>query len=253
MLGAWVQDQDPNPIQLLMGYCPSVDSSGHRDGPKSTRLGQTLLAVDAQIGRLRDRAIEVFKQKMRRDDRLFFVVTADHGMYNNTTTLVHPTKLLGELPPQVKVVENSTSVMLYMLDLNEDARRRCIERISQRIQGKEGVRMLTSDQFPPQWGYAHADRTADVLILARPGWAFSSHIDTEYAPSSEKGMRGNHGYPPEECPEMDALLVIWQYGHPLGGRDLGSVSQLAVYPTLCQILGLQAAKGANAPAIQMGL
>ena len=245
LLEAWEQDRDPNPIRLLMGYCPSVDSIGHHDGPESARLGQTVLAVDEQIKRLRQRAIEVFKQKMRPDDRLFFVISADHGMAK-THTLVHPTKLLGELPAQIKVVENSTSLLLY---LGEDARPLWTERISQRLRGKQGVRMVLSSQFPPQWGYAHPDRSPDLLILARPGWSFSKAIDSLYGPSAGKGVLGNHGYAPEECPEMDALLVIWQYGTTLGGRDLGTVSQLAVYPTICQILGIKPAPGPNTPGL----
>ena len=250
LLGAWEQDRDPNPVRLVMGYCPSIDASGHHDGPESAQLGRTLLAVDAQIDRARKRAIELFKQKMRPQDRLFLVVSADHGMCK-TTTLVHPGKLLGELPAQVRVVDNSTSVMIYVQDPSQEARRRVFELISQRLQGKEGVRMLTADQFPPQWGYANADRTPDALILARPGWSFSTRIDAEYAPSAGKRVLGNHGYLAEECPEMNGLLVIWQYGHSLGGKDLGKVSQLAMHPTICQLLGIRAAQGAKAPAIKI--
>jgi predicted AlkP superfamily pyrophosphatase or phosphodiesterase len=77
----------------------------------------------------------------------------------------------------------------------------------------------------------------DLVLAARPGYAFNGSPDGEPVADAEPGYLGTHGYLASD-PEMNALFVAWGSGIRRGARpDL--VRNLDVAPTIAALLGLR--------------
>jgi hypothetical protein len=60
-----------------------------------------------------------------------------------------------------------------------------------------------------------------------------------------------HGYDVAADPNMKGWMVIWRYRKPIGGKDLGEVGARQLYPTVCKLLNVQPAEGAETKAIEI--
>ena len=65
------------------------------------------------------------------------------------------------------------------------------------------------------------------------------------------GPLGMHGYPVETSPNCKGYMLLWHDGKPLGGINLGDVSTTQLHATVCEILGIKPAPGADPHPIKL--
>lgn len=229
------------PLRLLMGYVHITDQIGHEAGPNSPKMTGALEALDADLGAFQERAVALWKQTAGPADRLYLLLTTDHGM-SEVDHLVHLEKMLGVLPSQpdvnVQTVANLGSVFL----LGGDREKRLAE-YTEKLRAWPFVRVYRRENLPAQWGYAHPTRVGDLVAILPKGYTFSRSSPTPVSEgSTPKGM---HGYPVEENPEMEGVTLLWRYPQPIGGQDLGVVRWDQFHPTVAKLLGVKAAAGAE--------
>jgi len=76
----------------------------------------------------------------------------------------------------------------------------------------------------------------DLILFAKPGYAFQKNADGEEAVIESRNYFGSHGYPSTD-PELDGIFIAWGYGIKPGAR-LERISNLDVAPTLAELLGV---------------
>jgi predicted AlkP superfamily pyrophosphatase or phosphodiesterase len=82
---------------------------------------------------------------------------------------------------------------------------------------------------------AQSDQAPDMVLAAKPDYAFSSESAGDYITEIHEG--GTHGYLNND-PKMQAIFMAWGAGIPKGIR-LGNISNLDVAPTIAELLGLK--------------
>ncbi len=77
------------------------------------------------------------------------------------------------------------------------------------------------EDLPAKWSYANPTRTGDIVVSLAPGYDFSSKDITAPTPAeSLGGMKGMHGYDPEQDPLMQGFAVLCR----IGATELGKTS-----------------------------
>jgi hypothetical protein len=250
LLETWRTDAGDEPLRLLMGYVKQPDVIGHRHGPDAPETLAAVAETDRLLQRFVDDAIAIFRAKQRRRDQLYFVFTSDHGMASAATS-VNLDKLLAKpLPRNVTRINSAGFVMLYLDQLPTGEREQLERELVQQLERSNGLAVYTRETLPPRWQLAHPTRVGDVVILAKPGYAFSNRLPLPMFPSEEVGKQsGVHGYAPEESPEMNGLCVIWRYGDRMKRKDLGEVRAEQMHPTVARLLDIKLAEGVRAAHI----
>jgi hypothetical protein len=254
IIDAWRSDKGQGgPLRLIMGYVKGTDPAGHKFGPDSREVEAKLAETDALLKQFVDDATAVFREQMSPDrDRLYVLITTDHGMAP-VKTLVNFRKLLSTPEPEgARLVSGGTIAMVHLDELAGGATKPAADAVAaalvKDLRRHEFLHAYTRTDLPPEWGLKHPARVGDVVVLLKPGYLFSSKPETPTVPITQypDAPRGAHGYDPAECPEMLGFCALWRYPDPLPARDLGKVSVLQIHPTVAQLLRIAPARGVDA-------
>ncbi len=249
----WANDDADEPFRLIMGYAVGPDAPGHRLGPDSDAVIEAMEEIDALLGRHYDRLVEAWDQRMRPQDRFYFIVTSDHGM-SPVHTLVHPDRLAGlEQADDGLLMFGGNVAHLYLSSETESPEMETLAAaVIDRIDEYPFVRAYTRDTLPPEWAYNHPGRTGDLVLVLDPGYSFSRTPAELTANAAEAGgPLGMHGYDPREDPNMKTVALFQRHPEPLGGVDLGPVHSLQLHPTVARLLNIEPAPGATAEPIAL--
>lgn len=252
LIEGWRADEARNPAQplrLLMGYAVGPDSPGHRHGPDAREPVAAFERMDGLLARFERAALEIFSSRPRHPaDRLWLIVSSDHGM-SPVTTLVHPQRLLriGRNEP-LPVVTTANVAHVFVPEDDPIAKEDRLKRLEAALRGVPFARAYRAEQLPARWGYRHPTRTGDLVVVLGPGHVFTTRIRDTTMDAREAGqLLGAHGFDPAEDPNMDTILLIRRLPTPQGSRDLGPVDGLHLHATVAGLLGIQPAPKAAKP------
>ncbi|KAI8912733.1 alkaline-phosphatase-like protein [Gorgonomyces haynaldii] len=208
-------------------YIPQVDSQGHKYGPDSLQVNQTLTEVDLYLGKL---FAGLKSRKMM--DRTNIIIVSDHGM-----TLVDPFNKVLFLSDYIdmrglRVVENGPLLSIYPPN-------GLIAPYVQNLTAasKNGLFEVWI-QVPEGLHYTHPTRTAPITILPIPGYMFARYRNG-YDPNKPPFPLGVHGYLPTMT-DMHATFIA--HGPYFEGREVPPyVANIDVYQLIADVLGIKAA------------
>ena len=253
LLEVWRNDAGREPLRLLMSYVKQPDVVGHRHGPDGRETLAAVEQTDALLQRFVDAAVAQFEKERRRGDELYVVLTSDHGM-SMAATSVNLDKLLERpLPRSVTRINSAAFVMLYFDQVPDTEREALKANVLRDLRRQPAaLTVYTRDSLPPRWNLAHPTRVGDIVILAKPGHAFSTRLPLAIYPSEKVGEQGGvHGYAPEESPDMNAFCVIWRYPNRLKRRELGKVRAEQMHPTVARLLNVKPAPNVRATGVSV--
>jgi predicted AlkP superfamily pyrophosphatase or phosphodiesterase len=232
-------EDSPRP-QLMAAYVPNVDADGHKYGPNSTQVRNTIAEVDAMLGRLFD-GIEA----RNLSDIVNVIVVSDHGMATtDTSRLIQLEDLV-----DTSLIEHIDGWPLYGLrpfDISDEALQQLYDGLhakstSAEYQGKFEV-YLRDKNMPDRYHFSKNPRIAPLWIVPTTGWAIVTEedFDVKAALESKKAYHpaGLHGYD-HENPLMRAIFVARGPAFPhTPGSELEVFQNTAVYGIVCDSLGL---------------
>jgi predicted AlkP superfamily pyrophosphatase or phosphodiesterase len=238
-----IRTRKPN---LLLVHLLNNDSTHHLLGPQSA-AGYTANAyADTCLAKI----LAALDEAGIRQQTTVFVV-ADHG-FATTPKAICPNVLLrqeklltataGKIQDaRVHVIAEGGIGLVYCTNPGEAAADG--ERVKKLFTGKEGVAdVLLPGQFaeyglPLPREYRPAP---DAVLVAKDGYAVSSTVvgDEFVVPNTvARTSLGSHGFL-STYPKMNALCVLSGRGIPHGKKFAG-VENIAIAPTIAQLLGLQ--------------
>ncbi|KAL1955923.1 hypothetical protein VTO42DRAFT_7996 [Malbranchea cinnamomea] len=236
-------DQDDLPMdargrrpQFLAAYVPNVDSDGHKYGPNSTEIRDTIAKADKMLADLfqglRDRNLT---------DIVNVVVVSDHGMATTSTDRLVQLEDLIDLD----LIERIDGWPLRGL---RPKREEDVDRIYRRLLESsepygDSIEIYTRENMPERFHFSNNDRIAPVWVIPKAGWAVVERPEWDVKEAQKNGVvyrpRGIHGYD-HEHPLMRAIFIARgpKFPHP-GNSRLDVFQNIEVYNIICDSLEIE--------------
>jgi len=223
-----LEDPDQRP-RLITTWFHGADHSAHVDGPGAASLAEDLAPQEAAISRL---IREMEERRLFRSTTLIFV--SDHGMAA-ASKRVNLSRMLGRARLGVSVIGIGGFAMIVF---DEGKKTAAATERALAIARTQGLEAWPRENAPKDW---HVDdpRFGDIVVRAPLGTA----IVTSFTK-----IDGYHGYD-ANLPEMAGILLAYGRGVE-AGTALGTVSSLAVAPTVLRLLGLPIPVQMTTPPIE---
>jgi predicted AlkP superfamily pyrophosphatase or phosphodiesterase len=193
-----------------------VDADGHKYGPNSTEIRQTISNVDTMLGE-----ILYGLQERNLTDIVNVVVVSDHGM---ATTDVDRLIQLEDLvnPGELEHIDGWP---LYGLrPKNPDDLDRLYQQLLGKAKDNPNIEVYLRDKdMPERYHFSQNPRIAPLWIVPKTGWAIVTKDEFDVEEGKRNGdiyhPRGLHGYDFEH-PLMRAIFVARgpAFPHKAGSR-----------------------------------
>lgn len=247
-----IKTQKPN---LLLYHLLNTDALNHADGPGSMASYAAYALADYH---LRDLLTALEEAGLR--DRTTLIVTTDHG-FKKVKTGIWPNvalKKAGLIEANGGTVTKCDAYVvveggLAFAYVTDPAKRASIlPKLREVCAGINGVAKVldgseahTLDMPTP----AENQGMGDLILIARPGYAFQARVDGDETNGDPKNYYGTHGYLASD-PEMDGTFIAWGYGIKPGTK-LGRIRNRDVAPTIGALLDVQLPGAEGRPLREM--
>lgn len=216
------EDQQP---ALITTYFSTLDDAGHRYGPDSEEVAQTISYLDSVIGILVDGLRE---KKLL--DKVNIIIVSDHGMAQ-----IRPDQVIFlddyiELE-EVDVVDWNPVAAINPAEGNE-------EKIYQRlVNAHPHLKVYRKHEIPDRFHYGKHPVTPKILAIADEGWSIISRKTFEEKPYYASG--GNHGFD-NRLSSMGGIFIARGPAFKSGFKG-ESFQNIHIYEMMAAILDLQPA------------
>lgn len=202
-------------------YFDIVDSAGHRAGPDSVQVNQSIAEVDAAIGKL-------VEGLMARGIQADLVIVADHGM---TATSPDRVVFLDDLVDVTSLKWTAMGPLALITPTGPSA-----ASTQARLLGKhDHFECWLKSEVPARLDFGHNARVPPVVCMPQTGWLVATRAS--FNPAYANG--GAHGYD-NLAPDMAALFVAWGPDFK-AGTVLERINNVDVYPRLVKLLAISGA------------
>ena len=197
---ALVADMRP---QVIAAYVPNVDADGHKHGPNSTEIRDTIQSADKMLD-------NVFKGLEDRNltDIVNVIVVSDHGMATtDTSRLIQLEDLI-----DTSKIEHIDGWPLYGLRPYENADLKPLyDQLKKAAESNPNYDVYLRDEdMPEKYHFSKNDRIAPLWIVPKTGWAIVTKDEFDVARGQAEGQvyhpRGLHGYD-HQHPLMRAIFI----------------------------------------------
>jgi predicted AlkP superfamily pyrophosphatase or phosphodiesterase len=196
------KSDQPRP-QLIAAYVPNVDGDGHKYGPNSTEIRQTIKNADAMVGSILDGLHE-----RNLTGIVNVVVVSDHGMATTDVSRLIQLEDLVDLSD----FDHIDGWPLYGLrPKNPNDLDRLHKQLVEKSKDNPNVEVYLRDKdMPERYHFSKNERIAPLWIVPKTGWAIVAKSEFDVEEGKKNGEvyhpRGLHGYDFEH-PLMRAIFV----------------------------------------------
>ncbi|OCK80520.1 Phosphodiest-domain-containing protein [Lepidopterella palustris CBS 459.81] len=224
----------PRP-QLIAAYVPVVDSDGHKYGPNSTEIRQTISDVDNMLSEILHGL-----QERNLTEIVNVVVVSDHGMA--TTSVDRLIQFEDLVDPDE--LEHIDGWPLYGLRLkNPDDLDRLHQQLQDKAKDNPNFEVYLKDKdMPERYHFSQNERIAPLWIVPKTGWAIVTRDEFDVEEGKRNGdvyhPRGLHGYD-HEHPLMRAIFVARgpAFPHKPNSR-VEPFQNIELYNIVCDSIGV---------------
>lgn len=213
----WLRLPPPERPHFISLYFSDADDVGHKSGPDSPEVADTVHELDGEVGAL-EAGIRQLKLPVD------VIVVADHGMATIQGGWIN----LDQDGLNVSLLAKSEGLFLY--PKSEMA----AEQVFESLEGaSDKFRVFRRKEVPTNLHFDSNPREGDPVIVATGPYAIRAVSDE----SNSKPATGNHGFDPLVVPEMKATFIAEGPDIRPGVR-IASFENVDVYPFIAKILGL---------------
>lgn len=189
--------------QFIAAYVPVVDSDGHKYGPNSTEIRETIANVDDMLAKMLSGI-----QERNLTNIVNVVIVSDHGM---ATTDVSRLVQLEDLISTDKI-EHTDGWPLYGLRPKDpDETQKLYKQLKAKVKDIPNLEVYLRDEdMPERYHFSNNPRIAPLWIVPKAGWAIVTKDEFDVQRALKNGEvyhpRGLHGYD-HEHPLMRAVFA----------------------------------------------
>ncbi|KAK0729990.1 ectonucleotide pyrophosphatase/phosphodiesterase-like protein [Lasiosphaeris hirsuta] len=221
--------------QVIAAYVPNVDSDGHKYGPNSTEIRDTIRKTDNMLDQL-------FKGLKERTltDIVNVIVVSDHGMATtDTSRLVQ----LEDIVDVSRISHTDGWPLVGLRPNNPDALQSIYEEVVEKTKDNPNLDVYLRDvNMPERYHFSRNERIAPLWVVPKTGWALVKKGEMDLKEAQAKGVvyhpRGLHGYD-HEHPLMRAIFVARGPAFPHQPNSRVEVFQnIEIFNLLCDSVGI---------------
>ncbi len=181
----WLDLDGRNKPTFLASYFSIVDTIGHRYGPNSSEVIDSIIEVDEAIGHLLNGLEE---RGILNDVNLLIV--SDHGMVE---TPIDQIINIADYIDLDSVVTIGGGPFMEIRPNDND-----IENVYQQLKNIDHTQVFKKEDFPEKFNYYNNDRIEPIIFLADEGWSIQK--------PGRSPSPGSHGYDPD-YKSMDGIFI----------------------------------------------
>ncbi|KAJ5555802.1 Type I phosphodiesterase/nucleotide pyrophosphatase/phosphate transferase [Penicillium sp. DV-2018c] len=225
----------PERPQLIAAYVPDVDRDGHKFGPNSTEIRNTISRADSMVAQIMDGL-----EQRNLTEVVNIVVVSDHGMATTSTQrLIQLDDLIDY--DLIGHIDGWPSSGL------RPKRPKDLAILQQQLQKaapdyEHAFEFYSRETMPERYHFSNNDRIAPLWVIPKAGWAIVDRSEFDAKEALRTGQnyypRGIHGYD-HEHPLMRAIFIARGPAFPHKPNSRVEVFQnIEVYNILCDSLGV---------------
>ena len=215
----WLDLEGTNRPTFLASYFSIVDTIGHRYGPNSQEVVDSIKDVDDAIGHLLDGLDE---RGLMNEVNL--VIVSDHGMVDT------PADQIINIADYINLDDVVTIGGGPFMEIRPSGND--IETIYQQLQNIEHTQVYKKDDFPAKFNYSNNDRIEPIIFIANEGWSIQK--------PGRNPSPGSHGYDPD-YKSMDGIFIA--RGPAFKENFKGPVIQnIHLYEMMCSLMNINPAQ-----------
>ena len=230
-----LESETPQRPQLIAAYVPNVDAAGHRYGPNSTEINDSIKAEDDMLAQLFDGL-----RKRNLTEVVNVVVVSDHGM---ATTSAHRVIQLDDMM-NVDDIEHMEGWPHYGIRVKDGVDLEATyDGLAEHASHHDGFDVYLRDRnMPEEFHFTNNERIAPLWLIAKTSWVIATKEEFNVEAALESGEeyqpKGVHGYD-HQHPLMRAMFVAHgpAFPHPSGSR-LEEFQNTNVYNIICDSVGV---------------
>ncbi|WWC68295.1 uncharacterized protein I206_102219 [Kwoniella pini CBS 10737] len=187
--------------EFIASYFPEIDQAGHKGGPNSQGVNDTLKLCDDMLEQL----IKGLHER-NLQDILNVIIVSDHGMAETSNDrIIYLDDILGE--EGVDAIEHKDGWPSVGLRFKEGTNSGYyLEILLEAAEQSNGTfAVYTPETMPERWHFSHGHRIAPIYVVPTIGWAITDHHEHEVLFQGDYQPKGNHGYD-NLFPEMQAIF-----------------------------------------------
>jgi predicted AlkP superfamily pyrophosphatase or phosphodiesterase len=189
--------------QIIAAYVPNVDADGHKHGPNSTEIWETIQKADNFMD-------QVFTGLEQRNltHIVNIIVVSDHGM---ATTDITRLIQIEDLIDMSKIEHTDGWPLWGLRPKNPDDLQELYDGLVEKSKSYPSIDVYLRDvNMPERYHFSKNDRIAPLWIVPKTGWALVKMEEMNLKEAQAKGVvyhpRGLHGYD-HEHPLMRAIFI----------------------------------------------
>ncbi|MEM7698929.1 MAG: nucleotide pyrophosphatase/phosphodiesterase family protein, partial [Verrucomicrobiota bacterium] len=248
-------DDDTQKLRLVMVRLNDILSAGLLNGPRTEETYEAVAATDSALKTFFDTVQAEWETLAPANANLVVLISTDHGLAELKKNVNLPDLLGEELMANAEVVAHNGVANLWFKDLPESEidRNLLIEKFDDVVSKFIYFRTYKKEDLPADWEYNHSDRVGDRVMTLKTDYGFTDMSAEEpvFDPTEGPGYFGGYGYPVNESIRMSGQIILAGYPNPVARGDFGEIGQTEFHATVCKLLGIEPAAGANPTTLEL--
>lgn len=221
----WLNLPEAERPHLVMWYLEEPDHTGHTFSPEAKETKVMIEQVDSVVG--------YFRQGLKalpHGDKVDFILVSDHGMARfDRERLIN----LSDYLPIDSFVHVSTGPFTHLYP-----KEGYTDRALQILEGVKGLKAYRKGDLPKRLHYGTNPRIGEIVVVPEVG------ITVYFRPKGMEGVKvlaAGHGFD-NAYPQMLALFKAVGPHFEAGRHLVEPIPNITLYPMVCELLGIRAAK-----------
>lgn len=203
-------------------YFHDTDTYGHRYGPNSPEIDQSIRRLDSLVGYLNNNLTDIGMA-----DSVNIIFVSDHGMTEiDTSRTVNLEKMLSGL--DYKLGGATTLAMIKPSERDYDS---VLVRLRK---NNSHYTVYKKENLPDFFHFKNDDNIFPIILSAELGWSLVNN--KQLFKMKKRGNKGNHGYDKDYI-DMHGIFVASGPNFKTNYKT-GTVWNIDIYPLLCKIFNI---------------
>jgi ectonucleotide pyrophosphatase/phosphodiesterase family member 5 len=218
----WLQLPYAERPHFITLYFHDTDSYGHKFGPNSPEINQSINRLDNLVGYLNNSLSEIGMK-----DSLNVIFVSDHGMTEiDTSRTINIESFLNGFNYKL-----GGSKPLAMIEPTKDDYDSVYARLEK---NKNHYKLYTKESMPEYFHFNKNENIYSILLVAELGWSIVN--SKEYSQMNQYVSKGNHGYDNNNI-DMHGVFIA---SGPCFRKNYttGTLWNIDIYPLLCKIFNI---------------
>jgi len=244
---AWMNDTGEEKLKLVMGCLYDIEKAAQTHGCRDDATLEAVRLTDRHLKDFFDKVEDRFDTPKHQEDELHIFITTDRGMAD-VKTKIEFVRLVPSISDQISYALNDSLALVWF---NEDAADKdaLATAFDDAMSGQVYMQLFPPEEYQAEWGLGEAK--PDRVVQLQPGYIFTEDPGSEavYPAEETNGPFAGAGYQVAATSRMRGQMMYFRMPSFSGPNELPEISPTQFPATICSLLEIQPAAGANTESI----